>query len=60
MAAVIVRMGLTKKQELLKQTVSEKGIAMQWIGRWDGHLPQIIAGDKGGFLMQIPNVKEEK
>jgi regulator of protease activity HflC (stomatin/prohibitin superfamily) len=43
--------GEARKQELLKQTVSEKGIALQWIAKWNGVLPNVMAGDKGNMMM---------
>lgn len=50
--------GEARKQQLLKETVSEKGVALQWIQKWDGKLPNIVAGDKGGLLLNIPNPKD--
>jgi regulator of protease activity HflC (stomatin/prohibitin superfamily) len=43
--------GEARKQELLKQTVSEKGISLQWIAKWDGHLPQYMLGEKTSILL---------
>jgi regulator of protease activity HflC (stomatin/prohibitin superfamily) len=46
--------GEARKQQLLRESVSEKVISLKWIEKWDGKLPQIIAGDKGGMLLNIP------
>lgn len=43
-----------QKQNLLRAAVSEKVISLKWIEKWDGKLPDIIAGDKGGMLLNIP------
>lgn len=43
--------GESRKQELLKMSVSDKGIALQWIAKWDGKLPQYMMGDKTSLLI---------
>lgn len=48
-----------QKQNLLRAAVSEKVISLKWIEKWDGKLPQIIAGDKGGMLLNIPSKSAE-
>jgi regulator of protease activity HflC (stomatin/prohibitin superfamily) len=46
--------GEARKQELMKQTVSDKGIALQWIAKWDGKLPSYMMGDKNSSLLITP------
>lgn len=43
--------GEARKQQMLKETVSDKGIALQWIAKWDGHLPQYMMGKDTSFLI---------
>jgi regulator of protease activity HflC (stomatin/prohibitin superfamily) len=50
--------GEARKQQLLKESVSEKGIAIQWIGKWDGKLPVTMLGDKANILF-TPKSREE-
>jgi regulator of protease activity HflC (stomatin/prohibitin superfamily) len=49
--------GESRKQQLLRDTVSEKVIALKWIEKWDGKLPQYMLGDKNGVMMTIPQEK---
>jgi regulator of protease activity HflC (stomatin/prohibitin superfamily) len=51
--------GEARKQALLRESVSEKVISLKWIEKWDGKLPDIIAGDKGGMLLNIPSKSAE-
>jgi regulator of protease activity HflC (stomatin/prohibitin superfamily) len=48
-----------RKQQLLRESVSEKVISLKWIEKWDGKLPQIITG-KDGVMMMLPASKEDK
>ncbi|MFH1368459.1 MAG: prohibitin family protein [Elusimicrobiota bacterium] len=43
--------GEARKQQMLKETVSDKGIALQWIAKWDGHLPQYMMGKDTSILI---------
>jgi len=42
-----------RKQQLLRESVSEKVISLKWIEKWDGKLPQIISG-KDGMMLMLP------
>lgn len=46
-----------RKQQLLRESVSEKVISLKWIEKWDGKLPQIISGKEGVMLMLPANEK---
>ncbi|MFH1823689.1 MAG: prohibitin family protein [Candidatus Firestonebacteria bacterium] len=43
--------GEARKQELIKQTVTDKIIDLEWIKKWDGRLPQTMLGDKTMFMV---------
>ena len=51
--------GEARRQELLKQSVSEKGIAMSWIDKWDGKLPEMMLGN-GANLLITPKVRGDE
>lgn len=47
-----------QKQQLLRQNTSEAVIQLKWIEKWDGKLPQVVAGDSG-VLLNMP-ISERK
>lgn len=47
-----------REQELQRTTISEQLLTKLWIEKWSGELPQIIAGEQSGFLLQIPQRQE--
>lgn len=45
----------SRAAELLAQTGnSEVYLFLEWLKRWDGHLPQFLGGDNTGILLQPP------
>lgn len=50
----------SEKQRLMRQTVTKDIIALKWIEKWDGNLPEIMAGDKGAMLMITPKSSGEQ
>lgn len=39
------------KQELLRKTVTPDIVALEWIKKWNGQLPQTMLGDKAMFMV---------
>jgi len=40
----------TEKQRMMKQTITENLVAMEWIKKWNGQLPTTVLGDKSSFM----------
>ncbi len=40
----------TEKQRMMKQTITENLVAMEWIKKWNGQLPTTVLGDKASFM----------
>jgi len=51
--------GEARKQELLRQNTSEKVIALKWVEKWDGHLPEYMMGEKSGIFITPKPGKDE-
>ena len=55
LTAILEAEGEARKQELLRQAVSQQTIELKWIEKWDGKLPTYVLGEK--TMMMVPNLK---
>jgi regulator of protease activity HflC (stomatin/prohibitin superfamily) len=49
--AILEAQAESEKQRLLRQTVTPDIVALEWIKKWDGKLPETMLGDSKALLM---------
>lgn len=57
-SVILVAEGEAHKQKLLKLNTSKEVIALKWIEKWNGELPQIMGGKEGPSMLITPKLKE--
>lgn len=55
-AKIIAAEADKKANELLEKSITDKILEKEWIDKWDGKLPQVVAGDETGIM--IPSLGE--
>lgn len=53
-ARIIKAQGEAEEQRLQRQTLNEALLMKMWIEKWDGSVPDVMTGDQGNLLFQIP------
>ncbi len=53
-ARIIKAQGEAEEQRLQRQTLNEALLMKMWIEKWNGNVPDVMAGDQGNLLFQIP------
>lgn len=53
-ARIIKAQGQAEEQRLQRATLTDALLMKMWIEKWDGKVPDIMAGDQGNLLFQIP------
>lgn len=53
-ARIIKAQGEAEEQRLQRQTLNEALLMKMWIEKWNGSVPDVMAGDQGNLLFQIP------
>jgi regulator of protease activity HflC (stomatin/prohibitin superfamily) len=53
-ARIIKAQGQAEEQRLQRETLTDALLMKMWIEKWDGKVPDIMAGDQGNLLFQIP------
>lgn len=53
-ARIIKAQGQAEEQRLQRETLTDTLLMKMWIEKWDGKVPDIMAGDQGNLLLQIP------
>ena len=57
-AKILAAEGTAKANELLQKTLTDKVLQEMYINKWDGKLPQVIAGEETGIM--IPSLGNSK
>jgi prohibitin 1 len=47
-------------QKLLKQTLTKDVLALEYLKKWDGKLPEVITGNGGGIMLNMTNAGSSK
>ncbi|MFC1626667.1 prohibitin family protein [Patescibacteria group bacterium] len=47
--------GQAEEQRLQRETLNDELLMKMWIEKWNGELPNVVSGDEGGLLLQVPN-----
>jgi regulator of protease activity HflC (stomatin/prohibitin superfamily) len=53
-ARIIKAQGEAEEQRLQRQTLNEALLMKMWIEKWNGNVPDVMTGDQGNLLFQIP------
>lgn len=53
-ARIIRAEGEAEEQRLQRETLNDALLMKMWIEKWSGNVPDVMAGDQGNFLFQIP------
>ena len=53
-ARIIKAQGEAEEQRLQRQTLNDALLMKMWIEKWNGSVPEVMAGDQGNLLFQIP------
>jgi len=53
-ARIIKAQGEAEEQRLQRQTLNDALLMKMWIEKWNGNVPDVMAGDQGNLLFQIP------
>jgi len=53
-ARIIRAEGEAEEQRLQRETLNDALLMKMWIEKWNGNVPDVMAGDEGNLLFQIP------
>jgi regulator of protease activity HflC (stomatin/prohibitin superfamily) len=53
-ARIIRAQGQAEEQRLQRETLNDSLLMKMWIEKWNGNVPDVMAGDQGNLLFQIP------
>ena len=53
-ARIIKAQGEAEEQRLQRQTLNDALLMKMWIEKWNGSVPDVMTGDQGNMLFQIP------
>jgi len=53
-ARIIKAEGQAEEQRLQRETLNDALLMKMWIEKWSGNVPDVMAGDEGSLLFQIP------
>ena len=53
-ARIIKAEGQAEEQRLQRETLNDALLMKMWIEKWSGDVPDVMAGDQGNLLFQIP------
>lgn len=59
-AKILAAEGTAKANELLQKTLTDKVLQEMYINKWDGKLPQVVAGEETGIMIPSLGNSEEK